>query len=163
MATEQNVRMAVLWDLDGVLADNSHAMNGKSSYHEMTAEEYKAMPTFASTCAVIEGYATLMQLLYDRGYYNIIFTNRSEDQREVTVAWLIENQLPYDLLSMRVPNTSHEGSKRDRLAEVMRGFIVVLALDDDPEAVAAYRAVGIPTIYVHSGYHAGLTSQVAVH
>jgi phosphoglycolate phosphatase-like HAD superfamily hydrolase len=145
--------LAVLWDLDGVLADNSHAMNGKNAYHHLTEDEWREFYTMLPDCALIEGHAALMQMLSDQGYHNIVFTNRPESQREMTTLWLKQNELPYDFISMRTDGRLHGGSKAERLPEVMQRFIVVLAIDDDPEACVAYQAAGIPTIYAHSGYH----------
>lgn len=163
MATDQSVRLAVLWDLDGVLANNAACMNGKDSYWRLTEAEWEDFHLQLPHCEVNEGWVSLLCLMHNSGHYNIIYTNRPESQRTMTEEWLARQELPYDLLSMRTDGDSHETSKRERLAEVMREFIVVLGIDDDPEVIAVYHRAGIPALYAHSGYHAGFTSQVAVH
>lgn len=163
MATDQGTAQAVLWDLDGVLANNAACMAGKDSYHLLTEAEWEDFHLQLPHCEVNEGWVTLLRMMYDRGYYNIIYTNRPESQRSMTEEWLVRQELPYDLLSMRTNGDSHEHSKRNRLPQMMRNFIVALGIDDDPEAIGAYHSAGIPAIYAHSGYHVGFTSQLTAH
>lgn len=146
---------AIVWDLDGVLACNDHAMFGHTSYYHLAEEEWVEFHNRLDECEVNEPWAILYQSMGAQRIANIVLTNRPEHQRDMTRDWLFRHDLFPDMLLMREPGTPHEGAKAHRLAEVQRaGYIVLLAIDDDPEHCSAYEAAGIPSLYVHSGYHA---------
>jgi hypothetical protein len=146
---------AIVWDLDGVLACNDHAMFGHTSYHHLSEDEWTQYHTMLDDCAVNEPWAILYQSMGAQRIANIVLTNRSEDQRDMTRDWLCRHDLFPDMLLMRDPGTPHEGAKARRLIEAQQaGYIVMLAIDDDPEHCSAYEEMGVPALYVHSGYHA---------
>ncbi len=74
----------------------------------------------------------------------------------LTVDWLEANELRWDLLIMR-SNVDYRPApvvKMDAVAQLRsEGFEPSLAFDDDPRNVAAYASVGVPCVYIHSGYH----------
>ena len=81
-------------------------------------------------------------------------TNRPDDQKDMTWAWLTEHGLYPEMVITRTPGTEHSGSKVARILQVTNaGYNIMLAIDDDPEACNDYEQAGYPTMYVHTGYH----------
>lgn len=74
----------------------------------------------------------------------------------ITVTWLEEHQIRWDLLVMR-SNSDFRKSPQMKTAAVEdlrhRGLEPMLAFDDDARNVAAYARLAIPCVYIHSGYH----------
>ena len=145
---------AVLWDLDGVLADNRHAMSGKRSYHELTDREWAAFYALLPECKPNPRWVTLFHAFASVGVVNIIITNRPDDQRDMTWVWLAEQGLYPEILLTRTPGEPHAGSKVARTLQVLRaGYDILLAIDDDPDACADYDRAGHPTLHVLTTYH----------
>jgi phosphoglycolate phosphatase-like HAD superfamily hydrolase len=147
---------AVIWDLDGVLADNNHAMNGKESYHDLTNEEWTVFYDTLPLCRPIERWVNLFHSLAAVGVANIIITNRPHDQRSMTYEWLDAHGIHPSALLTRTPGDGHGGSKKKRTSQFLdrSGYTVLMAIDDDPAAIRDYEALGFQTMYVHTGYHA---------
>jgi hypothetical protein len=158
MSTEQNIRLAAIFHLDGVVASNDHVMHHIKGTDE---PDWDSFNEGLANCEVNDGWATLMQMMWNSGYKVIILTNRAERLRTMTEVWLKEHDLPHDDLVMRPDGTPYEEAKEARLDEVMRECIVMLAVDDDPTHCDMYESKGIPTLYAHSGYYVdGVTAGV---
>ena len=76
--------------------------------------------------------------------------------RDLTLTWLDDHGLRWDLLVMR-PTRERAPAvvfKRDVVDELReQGFVLELALEDDPRNRDMYRRAGVPCLYVHSGYY----------
>lgn len=144
----------ILWDLDGVLADNGHAMSGNKSYHDLSEEQWTAFYSMLPLCQPNGRWVNLFHAFASVGVVNIIMTNRPDDQRDMTWVWLTEHGLYPELLFTRTPGRGHGGSKIERVQRVLdSGYTILLAIDDDPDACQDYEQAGYPVMYVHTGYH----------
>lgn len=151
---------AVVWDLDGVLADNDHAMSGKQLYDDLTPAEWEHLYASASACALQEMWATLWHVMAAQQIANIIITNRPERQREVTRDWLARHRLFPEMLLMRDESAPQGATKVLRLVEIRRaGYTVIMAVEDDPAQCADYRSVGVPALHVPTTYHPPLPTE----
>ncbi len=106
--------------------------------------------------ALLAHHAELVRCL-DPGLQVVLLTARPFGLREVTMAWIEQHGLRWDLLALRGPGQDMMHSvhfKRQALA-VLRafGFTPVFALEDDPRIVEMYAGESLPCVYVHSGYY----------
>lgn len=87
----------------------------------------------------------------------VLLTARPHSLRETTLMWLAAQGYRWDLLIMRGAQDQHLSSpdfKRKSVGEIREfGLEPLLAFDDDQRNVDMFRAQGIPTLYVHSGYY----------
>jgi hypothetical protein len=74
-------------------------------------------------------------------------TARMEKWREYTDIWLDKYKLKYDNLYMRSNGDlrSDYDIKRDILTEIQKSYIVVYAVDDNPNIIKLWQEYNIPT------------------
>ncbi len=93
----------------------------------------------------------------DPGTVVVLLTARPHSLRETTLMWVAAQGYRWDLLIMRGTADAHLSSpafKQKSVVELRnRGYEPGLAFDDDQRNVDMFRAEGIPTVYVHSGYY----------
>lgn len=142
----------VLVDVDGVIADNTHRQhflrNGRLDFDGF----FRA----ASADVPIEGAQALLAS-FGASNLVVLLTARPGYLHEITLDFLDEYAFEWDLLVMRSKadaNVSSADFKRRSVRELLGyGFVPQLAIDDDPRNVAMFRAAGISSYYVHSGYY----------
>ena len=86
----------------------------------------------------------------------MLLTGRPLRVQPQTLAWLDRYGLRWDLLVMRDRGDYSQVTTFKRgVVEDLRdyGFDLRLALEDDPSNHAMFVAVGIPCVYIHSGYY----------
>ena len=130
---------AFIFDLDGTLAD----LNGRSPYD-------------ASTCEndfVNEHVLFLVQALVPKGRI-ILMSGREQKYEEQTKRWLAANDVPYDFLFMRETGDSRKDVivKRELYERnVEPRFTVRFVVDDRPQVIRGWEALGIPVFNVGNG------------
>ena len=136
-------------DIDGVLADASHRQFFLD-YHDWDSF-FMAVgddPVLAPQAAALG--------LFDAGHVIALVTSRPQWVSDLTTAWLRRHRLRWDVLIMR-SNGDYRRAPQVKTAAVVQlrsaGFDPVLAFDDDARNVAAYDRLGVPCVYIHSGYH----------
>ena len=86
----------------------------------------------------------------------VLLTARPERVHHLTEAWLEHYRIRWDLLVMR-PHGDYDVARafKQTSVEELRefGFELRLAIEDDRENVAMFRAAGVPCLYMHSGYY----------
>ena len=138
-------------DVDGVLSD-------ASGRQHLLASEPKSWAAFFEASVqdppISEGIRLVAGLVDDRAM--VLVTARPARLADTTVAWLERNSVSWDLLVMR-RDGDHRSSPevKSEALEGLRadGYEVQLALDDDPGNARMYRAAGVLTVYLHSGYY----------
>ena len=143
----------MVFDVDGVLADANHrqvvlfAGGGRKNW--------KAFFAAAGDDALIEEVARLTALL-DPTLRIELLTARPTSNRAITLTWLAQQDLRWDLLVMRPDGDfrSSPDAKRMAVHELRtQGFDPQLAFDDDRRNVDMFHDEGVPCIYIHSGYY----------
>ncbi len=138
-------------DIDGVLSDGRHRQH-------FVSQHPKDWPSFFRAAAddpVIETQAHLLDQFADDRVIALV-TSRPESIRSATTRWLVEADVRWDLLAMRAADDGRPSPlvKADVVAALREAELEpVFAIDDDPRNVLAYAEVGVPCLYVHSGYH----------
>lgn len=145
---------AVVFDVDGVLADAAHRQDVLFS-GPGRRKNWKAFFAAAGDDALIEEIARLTTLL-DPGLRVVLLTARPTSNRTITLTWLGTQDLRWDVLVMRPEGDfrSSPDAKRMAVHELRtQGFDVRLAFDDDRRNVDMFHGEGIPCVYIHSGYY----------
>lgn len=143
---------AVIVDIDGVLADAAHRQH-------LLEWPNRDWDTFFDRCgedALIDAVSTMLRLLDER-YTIVLLTARPVRVQGLTLAWIEQHDIRWDLLIMRnwgdyMSAPHFKSLSVDELTAY--GFDPQLAFDDDPRNVAMFTNHGVPCLYIHSGYHA---------
>lgn len=141
----------VIFDLDGVLSDAA----GRQHLLERPRRDWQAFFEAVGDDPVIEEVGTLLHALDDR-FSIVLLTARPLRIQAHTVDWLTRNELRWDLLVMRdAGNYDMAFDFKGRTVEELRAAELdpVLAFEDDQRNVAVLRALGVPCVYIHSGYY----------
>jgi len=142
---------AVVFDMDGVLSDAV----GRQHFIEEGRRNWDAFFDACGEDAVIDELARVLELL-DPALQIILLTGRPMRVQPQTLAWLERYDLRWDLLVMRARGDYSQVTwyKRDSVDELRHfGFDLRLAFEDDPNNFAMFHAMGIPCVYIHSGYY----------
>lgn len=143
----------VVFDVDGVLANADHRQD--VLFADGGRKNWKGFFALAGDDSLIEEVARLTHLL-DRDLRVVLLTARPTTNRSITLTWLGEHHVRWDLLVMRPDGDfrSSPDAKRMAVHELRHaGFEPRLAFDDDRRNVDMFHDEGIPCIYIHSGYY----------
>jgi len=141
----------VVFDVDGVLSDAV----GRQHFIERGRRDWDAFFDACGEDAVIAELARVLELL-DPKLQIVLLTGRPMRVQPQTLAWLERYDLRWDLLVMRSRGDYSQVTwfKRDTVDELRHfGFDLRLAFEDDPNNFAMFHAMGIPCVYIHSGYY----------
>jgi phosphoglycolate phosphatase-like HAD superfamily hydrolase len=140
-----------VFDIDGVLSDAA----GRQHYIERGRRDWDAFFAACGDDPLIAEVGRLLELL-DPSLAIVLLTGRPISVQDVTVAWLERYELRWDLLVMRDIGDYQAAMRfKRRTVDELRaaGFDLRLGFEDDPRNVAMFHSVGIPCVYIHSGYH----------
>lgn len=148
--TPQNKPRAVVFDIDGTLADYSHR-----AHHLIPPE--RDMKVFFSKMEkdppVPEVIALLVEAL-KKGYRVILVTGRPGQYYKATERWLLANNIRYNELFLRHRDDWRPGVEVRR--EVYQKLIepyydVVYAVDDNPKMIDLWKSLGVKSLLVGTG------------
>jgi hypothetical protein len=145
---------AVIFDLDGVLAD---AMHRQHFLHRETPD-WTSFYRDVHRDAVIEAGRALLSCMRD-DVTIIILTARVDEVAVVTREWLAAQGLRFDLLVCRPPREDDDAAvavdyKRVEIRRMLDwGIEPLLGIDDNRRIVDMYDEFGIPSLYFPSGYY----------
>jgi hypothetical protein len=142
---------AVVFDLDGVLS------NAESRQHFLKSPrpDWEAFFAALDDDPLVEEVGALIGLLSPE-LAIILLTARPSRVRELTIGWLARHDLRWDLLVMRRDGDYRPARhfKQVAVRDIReRGFELKLCLEDDLRNVEMFRAEGVPSLYIHSGYY----------
>ena len=136
---------AVLFDLDGTLAETMTFAKHHKDRHEPFARE--ALEVDARPKLVDK-----LKKLREDGDAVVILTARSEDYRSETKKWLHENHIPYDALVMRPKSDTTEPDKKVKKElleeDILPKFDIKKAYDDKKKNVKMFEKLGIDAKHV---------------
>jgi phosphoglycolate phosphatase-like HAD superfamily hydrolase len=141
----------VAFDLDGVLADAA----GRQHYLKRPKPDWEAFFAASGDDPLIEEVAVLLGLL--AGHLAVVLlTARPARTGQATAAWLGRHELRWDLLVMRRDGDMRPARtfKQEAVRQICdSGLELKLCFEDDRRNVEMFRAEGVPTLYIHSGYY----------
>ena len=132
-------KKAILFDLDGTIADTTDIYAQHKGNHPEFLEKVQAAKPFDSM-------VDKMKKAKEKGRDVVILTARSAHYRKETKEWLNKNDIPYDALYMRHMDDSRKDKKVKRellKEEVLPNFDVKKAYDDKAKNVKMFRKEGI--------------------
>ncbi len=144
-------RPAVIFDVDGTLADTTTIVHLVASTHpNWTGHDYVAFHEQARTIPARKGMPAVARCWSASGIIVIILTARSDLYRQYLVEWLDAQAIPANLIRMRAQNDYRPDVdvKRDHLIHLLRTYKIAHAYDDNPYVVAMLEEYGIPTTHV---------------
>ena len=140
---------AVVVDVDGVLAD----AQGRQHHLSWDRRDWDAFFDACGEDPVVDEVRTLLSLL-DPALVVLLVTARPSGCATSRWPGSASTRLRWDLLVMR-PSREYapaDAFKRDVVDELRgEGFVLELALEDDPRNRDMYLAAGVPCLYLHSG------------
>ena len=143
-----------VFDLDGVIADASHRQHFLDASHNRDKDWKGFFQACIDDVAIPEGKALAEAMRVDMTV--VVLTARIHETREKTIHWLATNEVRHDWLIMRGPRSTTPSSqwKKDQLEALQgAGADIRIALDDDPLNITMMHELGLPALYVHSGYY----------
>lgn len=139
-------RRAVIFDIDGTLADCTHRRHLVDHVHyEATMPknwpEFKRLATFDP---VIEPVLRVLRALWQNNHV-VLCTGRDDEQREQTREWLSKNRVPYSALYMRANKDYRDDAivKRELLTQIREMYDPWLVVDDRQRVVDMWRQEGL--------------------
>jgi hypothetical protein len=135
-------RPAVIWDVDGTLADTADIVHHVAASHPRhTGMNYPAFHEAARTIPARKGMPETARCWNASGILNIIVTARSAEYRHYLIDWLDDKAIPAALIRMRAIGDYRPDVdvKRDHVRVLTRTFKLVHAYDDNPHIVAMLR------------------------
>ncbi len=141
---------AVVFDIDGVLSDAA----SRQHYIERGRRDWDAFFEACGDDPLLEDVAALLHLL-EGDLHVVLLTGRPIRVQPQTLAWLHRYDLRWDLLIMRDYGdyAAAREFKRWTVDDLRRhGFELRLAFEDDRRNLEMFRDVGVPCVYIHSGY-----------
>lgn len=138
--------MFIVFDLDGTLADLTHRK------HFIDAKDWRGFFANVHNDKPIRKVIETLRTLYFAGHEIEIWSGRSDECREATEAWLLNNGVP-----ARVPvimRTAGDHRPDDEVkAEFLRWSVEPdIIFDDRNRVVEMWRGRGITCFQVASGY-----------
>lgn len=152
---DSNRTRTVVCDIDGVLANGDHRNIhlGRGRF----PTDWNLFHRDQHLDPVIEGNAALLRMLYQGGVRIYLLTNRPSAYRTVTEQWLVRNHIPSDGLFMRDEGEPYATFKPEFVQRLLDNNVdVQLFIDDDPLLCSSVSSMGVPVLYVHSGYYDGM-------
>ncbi len=144
------MRSAVIFDMDGTLADCNHRL------HWVRGAEKKNWKKFFEGVSKDEPRPEIVRLAQELSASNaiIIASGRPENLRKATIAWLEQYEVPFDAIFLRPEGDFRKDSEvKAEMIEFIRGqdFEPWLAVDDRQSAVDAWRALGLCCLQCDEG------------
>jgi hypothetical protein len=145
-------RPTVIFDVDGVLADNRHRL-----YHIMKEpKDWASYWLGIMEDKPIEYTVLLTRLLSREGFDVVVFTARPQSRLFQTTAWLNQAKIPFMRLWARddYDGRSPELVKKDMLDRLIHQCMsrVFFAVEDHPPTVDMYRSQGVPCLAADPGH-----------
>jgi hypothetical protein len=142
---------AVVFDMDGVLSDAA----GRQHFIEWPYRDWESFFEACGDDQLIDEVARLLDVISDE-HRVILLTARPIRVQPQTLAWLTRYELRWDLLIMRDfgDYDASRDFKRFAADDLRRyGFDLRLAFEDDRRNYLMFHQIGVPCIYIHSGYY----------
>jgi FMN phosphatase YigB (HAD superfamily) len=134
---------AIIFDLDGTLADNEHRQHLVRGDSHQWDEFFSGIKDDIPNQPIKEMYDVLRS---SGRYACILVSGRPDTYREVTEKWLGQYGIGYDLLCMRKVDDRRPDYqiKKDILADLRsKGYEILLAVDDRTATVRMWRENGV--------------------
>jgi beta-phosphoglucomutase-like phosphatase (HAD superfamily) len=149
---------AVIFDMDGTLADVSSIRHHLTAFDESKRRVVKHFDKFHSESVNVPPHTHVVnaaQVAHMLGHKILIVTARKHMWRHQTAWWLAMHGVPSDMLIMRGDMDQRKDYlvKKDMLATIKQAYNVIHAWDDNPSIIKLWTEEGIPCTIVDGWDH----------
>lgn len=133
---------AVIFDIDGTLADNSH----RQLWVQQRPKDWDKYNDTMNMDLPVHRVISLLKMFVYGGHKALLCTGRNEQYRQRTVLWLRNNNVPFDYLYMRRDNDRRPDYivKEEMLGRILEsGFVPEYVVDDRKSVVDMWRKNGL--------------------
>jgi HAD superfamily, subfamily IIIB (Acid phosphatase) len=144
--SQADKQAAVIFDIDGTLADSSHRFGMIADWSTATNEQIEEYAALYVNDEPIAPVVELARSMNTMGYHCVMLTSRDITQYERTKQWLKDYGIPCHALYVRQsiddrrPNPTY---KEEQLAIIREKYRVVFAVDDEKRVADMYRLNGV--------------------
>jgi phosphoglycolate phosphatase-like HAD superfamily hydrolase len=147
------VRSAIIFDMDGTLADVSSIRHHLTKYDETKRTVVKHFHRFHAESVSVPPHDHVVnaaQMAHMLGHAVLIVTARKHMWRNHTAWWLALHDVPSDMLMMRgnEDNRKDYEVKKDMLDTLRNAYDIIHAWDDNPSIIKLWQENNIPTTVV---------------
>lgn len=141
-----NPRSAVIFDMDGTLAD----VSGIRHYVEGPHKDFRRFHEESVDAPANEDVVDMARQAKQAGHDVIVVTARGSQYRHHTAMWLAQHGVPSDAMYMRAHHDQRPDYevKKDILGRISKTWNVVHAVDDNPSVLRLWHEHDIPTTRV---------------
>ena len=140
---------AIIFDLDGTIANISHRVHYLKDYENPDGSwnkkaNWSKFHNSISEDIVVEPIKFMLNHLYSNFIDIIILTGRNDSVKKNTVKWLRDNEVSYDHLIMR-PKNDHRSDtvfKLEQLKKLEKKFKIHFIVEDRNRVVKMWRDEG---------------------
>lgn len=134
------------FDMDGTLVDT----RGVVHWVQNKPRDFDSFHRLSEFSPANQSVKEIALTAYHQGYSIIITTARGEQYRETTQKWLDDNGVPFHNIFMRASNDNRSDYyvKKDMFALIEQHYDIVKVLDDNPQAVQAWKEMGADVIEI---------------
>lgn len=139
------MKYAVIFDIDGTLADSRHRIHYLNPPNGVKKNWTKFF-TESSEDEVFPLVRKCVEIVYSTGIEPLMVTARPDSERERTVAWLTRHSVPFTGLYMRGSTDRRVDHlvKQDLLAKIqLDGYVPLAALDDKTNVLDMWLSNGL--------------------
>ena len=146
---------SIFVDIDGTIADISHRVHHITSRDDTIATkttDWDAFYEAISEDKPIQPTIDIVRALWKKGYQIILITGRDAERRNLTILWLLEHKVPWDVLLMR-PIGDHRPDvkiKREWLKKMQDGELTFqgaavpkIVIEDRQKVIDMWREEGL--------------------
>ena len=147
------MRSAVIFDMDGTLADVSSIRHHLTKYDETKRTVVKHFHRFHAESVSVPPHDHVVnsaQMAHMLGHAVLVVTARKHMWRHHTAWWLALHNVPSDMLMMRgnEDNRKDYEVKKDMLDTLRKAYDIIHAWDDNPSIIKLWEESNIPTTVV---------------
>jgi hypothetical protein len=147
------VKTAVIFDMDGTLADVSSIRHHLTKFDETKRTVVKHFHRFHAASVSVPPHKHVVnaaQVAKVMGHDVLVVTARKHMWRHHTAWWLAMNNVPSDMLMMRGNDDNRKDYevKKDMLYTIRKAYNIIHAWDDNPSIIKLWMEEGIPTTVV---------------
>jgi FMN phosphatase YigB (HAD superfamily) len=151
-ATEAERPQGVIFDVDGTLCDVRsvrHFVEVPSGIKRSRAN-FDKFHQGSAGCPAFDNVRRLAQAVKLLDFRVLIVTGRESKWNSLTAEWLDKQAIPYDALKTRKARDYRpdEIVKREILAELLKSYSPLLAVDDRVDIIQVWNAANVPTLQV---------------
>ena len=147
------MRTAVIFDMDGTLADVSsirHPLNKFDATKRRVIKHFNRFHDESVSVPPHKHVVNAAQVARMLGHDVLVVTARKHMWRNHTAWWLAMHDVPSDMLMMRGDDDNRKDYevKKDMLDTISKAYNVIHAWDDNPSIIKLWTEEGIPTTVV---------------